>query len=566
MIEDSELLREFSENQSERAFSEIVRRHIDLVYSVAYRQVGRDEHLAKDVAQNVFVALAQKAGQLKDRAVLGGWLYRSACFAASDLVRSERRRRSREQEAHEMNIITDSSASEFNWEKLRPILDETISELDALDRDAVLLRYFEDRKFKDIGECLNLSENAARMRVSRALEKLQALAARRGITSTASALAIGLGGQAGFAAPVGLAGVISKLSLATITTAGVAGWTFLNIMSVSKLTGSVAAIVSVAAIGTAVYEFDQLRDVRAEFVHEREAYAKSESRVSELQRKLNALTEAADEAEKDASELLDTIESATNGSSLAKQTPYKRPTDSDANARYKKGQELMAAGNHAAALEEFLWCYDVGMANSGALAGVRNSYLLSSIAELGKSYPEALIALEKRRSNAEEHFTSGGEDSRATIDLFAINRTLGRDAETMRLYDTIAADDPRKAMFGTAVYGKLANAQRYDEAALVRPYRSMFSMFERHVGSGLRAQKIPGTKEEKTVREKMHKKYVVSSTASDIEVLAGIDDIEHASELIARVLEFDSTPETIEVLRTHLTRVGKVDLISDFIE
>ena len=95
MIEDSELLRRYAEDRSEAAFAELVKRRVGLVYSVAVRQCGGDAHLAEDVTQRVFSDLARKAAELAARPVLSGWLYRSAQFAASDVVRSERRRRCR---------------------------------------------------------------------------------------------------------------------------------------------------------------------------------------------------------------------------------------------------------------------------------------------------------------------------------------------------------------------------------------------------------------------------------------------------------------------------------------
>ena len=106
MIEDSELLRRYAEERSEGAFAELVKRRVGLVYSVAVRQCGGDVHLAEDVTQKVFADLARKAAELVARPVLSGWLYRSAQFAASDVVRSERRRRAREEETHIMNDIS----------------------------------------------------------------------------------------------------------------------------------------------------------------------------------------------------------------------------------------------------------------------------------------------------------------------------------------------------------------------------------------------------------------------------------------------------------------------------
>jgi RNA polymerase sigma factor (sigma-70 family) len=140
-LTDQQLLHDYAERRSEAAFAELVRRHVDLVYSAALRMV-RDVHLAEDVTQGVFVALAQNARQLTDRPVLSGWLHRTAQNLAANTVRSDVRRRAREQEAAAMNelLATESNAI---WEHIAPHLDDALGELSEPDRDALLLRYFE---------------------------------------------------------------------------------------------------------------------------------------------------------------------------------------------------------------------------------------------------------------------------------------------------------------------------------------------------------------------------------------------------------------------------------------
>ena len=78
--------------------------------------------------------------------------------------------------------------AEPDWEKIRPTLDDAMHELKETDREAILLRYFENQQFAEVGAKLGLNENAARMRVERALEKLRDIFTKRGIT-TATALA-----------------------------------------------------------------------------------------------------------------------------------------------------------------------------------------------------------------------------------------------------------------------------------------------------------------------------------------------------------------------------------------
>jgi RNA polymerase sigma factor (sigma-70 family) len=248
MQEDAELLQCYVATGSEEAFAEIVRRHVDLVYSVAMRQLGRDEHLAKDVAQRVFVSLAGKAGKLSPRTLISGWLYRAAQFSAIDLLRTEQRRRAREQEAQIMHEVFTVTANETDWGPLRVVLDQAISALAEGDRDAVILRFFEGRSFADIGVRLGLTDDAARMRVDRALNKIRTLLRRRGFTSTTAMLAVTLSNQAGVAAPAGFAAAVTGSVLAGGTTVGAVLTTtsFLGFMTIAKIATGVAALIAVA--------------------------------------------------------------------------------------------------------------------------------------------------------------------------------------------------------------------------------------------------------------------------------------------------------------------------------
>lgn len=240
MTEDQQLLRRYVEAGAEDAFAALVHRHLDLVYSAALRQLNGDAHLARDAAQQVFVDLARKAHSLVDRPVLAGWLFTGTRFAAAKLVRREQRRRAREQEAHDMNELTREDAQPVDWARVRPVLDDALGELSDPERDAILLRFFESRAFADIGARLGVAENAARMRVERALDKLHALLRRKGVTSSAAALAAALGSQGVVAAPAGLAAVITTAAVGAGS--AVATW-----FGLTKL--QVAASLAVAAAG-----------------------------------------------------------------------------------------------------------------------------------------------------------------------------------------------------------------------------------------------------------------------------------------------------------------------------
>lgn len=248
---DVELLRCYAHTRAEDAFAELVRRRLKLVYSVALRQCAGDADLAAEVTQRVFADLARKAASLSDRAVLLGWLHRSTRFAASDAVRAQRRRHAREKKAIMLNPIPEDSARDAEWRELQPVLDDVMSELPDRDRDAVMLRFFENRGFRDVGAALRLSEDAARMRVERALEKLRRMLARRGITSTASALGVALAHHASASPPAGLASSVTTSAIG----GAAASATLLGFMSTAKITSGLwgTAALLILSLATNVW-------------------------------------------------------------------------------------------------------------------------------------------------------------------------------------------------------------------------------------------------------------------------------------------------------------------------
>jgi len=163
-MDDKQLLRFYVENGSEAAFASLVERHLNLVYSAAMRQV-RNPDMARDVVQQVFTDLARKAPFLPNRVIIAGWLHQATVFAAAGLIRTEMRRKAREQEAMQM---LDTNSPD-HWNRLAPLLDAALDQLAARDRDVLLLRFFEGRSLRELGLVLGLGEEAARKRVSRAL-------------------------------------------------------------------------------------------------------------------------------------------------------------------------------------------------------------------------------------------------------------------------------------------------------------------------------------------------------------------------------------------------------------
>jgi RNA polymerase sigma factor (sigma-70 family) len=288
-MDDSELLRQYVQGGSEAAFTELVNRHLDVVFSAACRQVG-DVHRARDVAQGVFTDLARKAPGLLGHTALVGWLYTSTHFAAAKVRRNEQRRAEREQEAHAMNELLSSPEDQADWERLRPVIDEAMHELKPRDRAAVLLRFFEQRTFAEVGRHLGLGENAARMSVERALEKLGGLLARRGITSSAAALSLALTSQAVAAAPAGLATAVASGALGQAALAGSAGLGTLlaTFMANTKLTLGVAALAGLLALGTGIVTETRGARATAELAGVTQETAALTARAQEIEKRLAA--------------------------------------------------------------------------------------------------------------------------------------------------------------------------------------------------------------------------------------------------------------------------------------
>ena len=240
---DQELLREHFETGSEDAFADLVHRHVDLVYSTALR-ILNNFSLAEEVTQRTFLALSQNARKLQDRSILTGWLYETARNSAVTTIRSENRRRLREQEAALMQT-QDSSEDQPPWAQMAPHLDDALAKLGTHDRDLILLRFFERKPAREIAAQFGLTEEAAQKRAARALERLRTIFAEGGLPSSAAGLAAALSIQAVHSAPAGLtASVIAAAETGKVVTS-----TLGIIMASAKAKLGIAAIL-MAAVST----------------------------------------------------------------------------------------------------------------------------------------------------------------------------------------------------------------------------------------------------------------------------------------------------------------------------
>jgi len=247
MANDNELLREYAETGSEAAFGELVKRHVNMVYSAALRSTG-DTQVAEELTQLVFVELSRKASDLARHPALAGWLYTCVHLSALNARRSEADRNRRQREYHMAQLLSESPES--TWQQLRPVLDDTLHELGEKDRTAIVLRFFENLSLQQVGAHLGLSENAARMRVDRALGKLRSRLSKRGITSSTTALAAAMLLGAMVTAPSAFAASIATtvVGLGTTTSVGTIVQTAVTAKELVLIGASVVALGTVSTI------------------------------------------------------------------------------------------------------------------------------------------------------------------------------------------------------------------------------------------------------------------------------------------------------------------------------
>jgi RNA polymerase sigma factor (sigma-70 family) len=252
VTDDMVLVGEYALNQSERAFETLVSRHINLVYSVAFRQV-RDAHLAQEITQAVFIILERKAKTLGPKTILSGWLCRTARYVAANILTIERRRQHREHEAF-MRFQLDDAGSN-TWMQIEPVLDTAMAQLGEKDHDAIVLRFFEGKSFSDVSTALGTSEDAAKKRVKRALERLKAFFDKCGLTLSAGVIAAAISANSIQAAPIGLATTVTAAAIkgSTVTASTLALIkTTLKIMAWTKFkTIAAGGAIAILLAGTA---------------------------------------------------------------------------------------------------------------------------------------------------------------------------------------------------------------------------------------------------------------------------------------------------------------------------
>ena len=251
MQDDDKLLTQYARDGSQAAFGQLVARHLSLVYSTCLRELGSPP-LAEDAAQVVFLLLARKARSLRAGPSLAGWLYKAARFVAKDVRKQEGRRRSGEERVmSEVTYRPEPFAPE--WDRVEPLLNDALSALKAGEREAVLLRFIEGHTLAETGAALGLSEDAARMRVTRAVEKMRRHLTAHGVPVTGLVLTGFLTAEAAWPGPANAA-AMTQATLQAISTGPTA-----NVLLLSKgvyqtmklIKMKLAALAAVVAMGGA---------------------------------------------------------------------------------------------------------------------------------------------------------------------------------------------------------------------------------------------------------------------------------------------------------------------------
>jgi RNA polymerase sigma factor (sigma-70 family) len=391
MMDTQQLLAEYARTGSEAAFRELVARYINFVYSVALRLVGGDTQLAEDVTQTVFIALASKGRALSRGVMLGGWLHQCTYHVATRAMRGERRRQSREREAVEMNTLRDDSGASLR--QVAPILDEAITQLGSGDRAAILLRYFEQRDFRSVGEALGTTEDAARMRVNRALEKLHSLLTHRGVTTSAAALGVALSADAVQAAPAGLAATVSTAVLAGTTAATTTAATITKAIAMTTLQKAIIGAALAAAVGTGIYEARQAAALRSQVQTLQQHQAPLTEQLQQLQRERD---DAAKQLAALSTKPTARVPSSSATNSPVAKSPYEQleefltsrlaPSREEIEAATRNNDKL--ASSHALSREEIDAFLQQNRRNAESLlAAYRISYDQSYLREVATNFP-----------------------------------------------------------------------------------------------------------------------------------------------------------------------------------
>ncbi len=522
MTEDAELLRRYALEKSEPAFAEFVQRHVNLVYAVALRRVGGDAHLAQDVAQVVFTDLARKASSLVGHPSLSAWLFRSARFAAAQAMRAEKRRGIRELEAYVMQELTQPTAAESNWDELRPVIDEAMDELAERDRVAVWLRFYEGRSFAEVGAKLVASEDAVRVRVDRALERMRVTLTRRGVVSTTTALSSALAHESGVVAPAGFAASVTGAALTGAAAGGgiAAGLGISTFMSTTKLAGWGAAVATVlVSLAGNAYLLTSLP--------QRPAHAEKSALPSSSIPEIEDAKRRAQAAEAD----LDALLSAIKPVELSARAGSGPQTLDELQAALKTADSMASRSDFEGALTLYRQLFEAGPIGSTTLS---RTMILRRLAKLGAIYPPTIAVMKGLRDASLAKIGPTANDQWfPVVDVVLLNKYLGDNSGTIALYENLPENDPRRRSVAAVGGEAFVAVGHYGALADAKPLGTMIDEFDgqvRRVGVG--------------GMDRAGRDFIIKSTASNIETLVGANREADAEILIQRLRLFDNSQST----------------------
>ncbi|MBE7464201.1 MAG: sigma-70 family RNA polymerase sigma factor [Planctomycetes bacterium] len=226
---------------SEDAFASIVERHKNLVYGVCLRML-RDPGEAEDAAQATFLLLVRKSRSLPRQVVLSGWLYRSAVLVSRNAIKIRARRVRHEEKAARMRESRFLQA-DASWEEIRPQVDAALECLPSSQRDALILRYMQNRSVSEVARETGEHEAAISKRITRGLARLRELLMRKHLAVSSATLGAYLSSSASEAAPAALGTTIQHICLGKA-----AAGTTVTALTQSTLHGMLMAKLKVAAL------------------------------------------------------------------------------------------------------------------------------------------------------------------------------------------------------------------------------------------------------------------------------------------------------------------------------
>ncbi|MBN2319089.1 MAG: DUF4034 domain-containing protein [Acidobacteria bacterium] len=242
----------------------------------------------------------------------------------------------------------------------------------------------------------------------------------------------------------------------------------------------------------------------------------------------------------------------SSGGAAADRPPAKgQSAYPDVRARQRHADELARQGKNAEALAEYLWCFDEGMRKAPEYSAVRLSFLLGSIARLGKQYPPALDQLRERRDAARASLDTNPLNLSAQADFAAINRELGENEANLAFYNQLPLSGPSRTSFGLRIWDTLIEARRYRDAVEVKPCESFMKELVNLLDLMRRSPGLP------VIRQ------IVTRGGKELEALAGAGNLDQARALLKLLKEMDPSEETLGELRQHLERAGHEELLQD---